>query len=281
METFETVTAAREWVARRREFGTAIHLVPTMGYLHEGHLSLMRQAKADGGDVVISIFVNPRQFGPTEDLRVYPRDLPRDSALAADAGVAAIFAPTVAEMYPPNFRTKVVIEYLATGLCGAFRPGHFEGVATVVLKLFNIIQPDAAYFGKKDYQQLKVIERLTADLNLPIRIVGCEIVREADGLAMSSRNVFLSADERVQASALNKAISRAQQMVRAGERDVKSLVGQVTQWIEREPLARAQYIEVVSTSNLAPVETIENEALLAVAVFVGKTRLIDNGVLQV
>ncbi len=279
MEILRTIREVRNWVQRQRADGYAIHFVPTMGYFHEGHLSLMRRAKADGGKVIVSIFVNPLQFGPHEDYERYPRDLERDHQLAESVGVDALFYPEVSEMYPPGYQTEVRVKRLSQPLCGRSRPGHFEGVATVVLKLFHIVTPDRAYFGEKDFQQLRIIQQLVQDMNLPVVIVPCPIVREADGLAMSSRNVYLSPEERQSATVLYKSLCWAQEQVQAGERDAQRIRQGVYERIAQEPLARIDYVEVVDAETLEPVERIERPTLVAVAVYFGKARLIDNTVL--
>lgn len=280
MQILRTVNEVRQWTRAQRAAGRAIHFVPTMGYFHEGHLSLMRHAQADGGAVVVSIFVNPLQFGAGEDLDRYPRDFERDRQMAESAGVEAIFYPEVSEMYPAGYQTEVRVKELSKPLCGKSRPGHFEGVATVVLKLFNIVSPDRAYFGMKDYQQLRVIQQMVRDLNLPTEIVPCPIVREPDGLAMSSRNVYLSAEERVAATVLYQSLQWAQAQVEAGERNAIRLREGVYQRIAAESLARIDYVEVVDAETLQPVERIEQPTLIAVAVFFGKARLIDNTVVN-
>jgi pantoate--beta-alanine ligase len=279
MEILRTIQAVRGWVQTQRGAGRSIHFVPTMGYFHEGHLSLMRRAKADGGAVIISIFVNPLQFAPNEDYERYPRDLERDRQLAESVGVEAIFYPEVSEMYPSGFQTEVRVKQLSQPLCGRSRPGHFEGVATVVLKLFNIVTPDRAYFGQKDYQQLRVIQQMVRDLNLPVEIVPCPIVREADGLAMSSRNVYLSPAERQAATVLYRSLMWAQEQVQAGERDALRLQRGVYEMLARELLAQIDYVELVDAETLQPVSRIEHPTLLALAVYFGKARLIDNTLL--
>jgi pantoate--beta-alanine ligase len=276
MEILRTVDSVRRWVKAQREAGRAIHFVPTMGYFHEGHLSLMRHAQQDNGAVIVSIFVNPLQFGAGEDLDRYPRDFERDRQMAESVGVDAIFYPDVAEMYPAGYQTEVHVKELSKPLCGRSRPGHFEGVATVVLKLFNIVTPDRAYFGMKDYQQLRVIQQLVRDMNLPVEIVPCPIVREPDGLAMSSRNVYLTPEERAAATVLYRSLQWAQAQVESGERDAHKLREGVFQQIKAEPLARIDYVEVVDAETLQPVERIERPTLIALAVFFGKARLIDN-----
>jgi pantoate--beta-alanine ligase len=280
MEILRTIDSVRQWVRAQRAQGRPVHFVPTMGYFHEGHLSLMRRAREDGGAVIVSIFVNPLQFGPSEDFERYPRDFERDRQMAESVGVAAIFYPEVAEMYPEGYQTEVQVKELSKPLCGRSRPGHFEGVATVVLKLFNIVTPDRAYFGMKDYQQLRVIQQLVRDLNLPVEIVPCPIVREADGLAMSSRNVYLSPDERAAATVLSRSLQWAQAQHAAGERDARRLRDGVYAQIAAEPLARIDYVEVVDAETLQPIECIERPALVALAVFFGKARLIDNCLLE-
>ena len=276
MEILRTIDSVRQWVRAQRAQGRPIHFVPTMGYFHEGHLSLMRRARDDGGAVIVSIFVNPLQFGPHEDLERYPRDFERDCQMAQPVGVDAIFAPEAAEMYPAGYQTEVRVQTLSQPLCGRSRPGHFEGVATVVLKLFNIVTPDRAYFGMKDYQQLRIIQQMVRDLNLPIEVVPCPIVREADGLAMSSRNVYLSPDERAAATVLYRSLQWAQGQYAAGERNAHILCDGVYRQIAAEPLARIDYVEVVDAETLQPIERLERPALVALAVFFGRARLIDN-----
>jgi pantoate--beta-alanine ligase len=257
--------------------GERIALVPTMGYLHEGHLSLVDAAREHADRVMVSLFVNPTQFGPTEDLARYPRDFERDGELCEKAGVDALFAPDATDMYPPGHSTRVEVDGpLTRGLCGARRPGHFAGVATVVTMLFNLCEPDAAVFGQKDAQQCAVVKRLTADLGLPIRIVVASIVREPDGLAMSSRNVYLSAEERAQAPVLKRSLDAAEALYRRGERRAQAFADTVRDLITTAPLARIEYVETVDASTLEPLETLDRTSLLALAVTFGKTRLIDN-----
>jgi len=265
-----------------RRAGQTIAFVPTMGYLHEGHLSLLRAGRERGELLILSIFVNPTQFGPNEDLASYPRDLERDLAVAAEAGVDLVFLPTPEIMYPLHYATYVTVEGVTEGLCGANRPGHFRGVTTVVCKLFNIVQPDVALFGQKDFQQLAVIRRMTSDLNLPVEIVGMPIVREADGLAMSSRNVYLSTEERNQALALIDALRIAAAGLQSGQQDAQSLIALATDRIRREPLATIDYIEIRDAVTLRPVTKIvtEGEAVMLMAVKVGNTRLLDNHTLS-
>jgi pantoate--beta-alanine ligase len=252
-----------------------VGLVPTMGAFHEGHLSLMRRAR-ECGCVVVSVFVNPTQFGAGEDYQRYPRELDRDAALARKVGVDVLFAPSVEDIYPAGGSTFVEVTGLTEGLCGAHRPGHFRGVATVVAKLLNIVAPDRAYFGEKDYQQLQVVRRMVRDLRIPIEIVACPTVREPDGLAMSSRNAYLSPEERRAAAVLSCALTTAQAMVRAGTMGADDLLTRTAEIIAAEPLARLQYAELVHPETLTPVESVGPEAVLALAVFIGETRLIDN-----
>jgi pantoate--beta-alanine ligase len=260
--------------------GETVALVPTMGYLHEGHLSLVRLARRHASRVMATIFVNPLQFGPREDLSRYPRDFDRDRALLEGEDVDALFAPDAEEMYPAGACTRVIVEGpLTEGLCGASRPGHFAGVATVVAKLFTICEPDAAVFGQKDAQQAAVIRRMTRDLNLPVEIVVGPIVREPDGLAMSSRNVYLSAEERAQAPVLHGALLTAEAAAAAGERRPEALLDRVRSRIASAPLARLDYAALVDAETLVPVERLGEPAILALAVFFGGTRLIDNTVL--
>lgn len=254
-------------------------LVPTMGFLHEGHLSLLRAGRQRADLLVLSIFVNPTQFGQGEDFTDYPRDLRGDSALAEAAGVDIIFAPTVSDMYPTDFATYVEVEGLTDRLCGASRPSHFRGVTTVVSKLFNILQPHAAVFGTKDFQQLVVIRRMTRDLNLPVEIVGMPIQREDDGLALSSRNHYLTAEQRCQALALNKALTVARKMVADGERDCPTIIEQLRQLISAQPDARIDYVQICAADSLSEQERIDASSVLLLAVFIGTTRLIDNAVL--
>ncbi|MCS6994694.1 MAG: pantoate--beta-alanine ligase [Anaerolineales bacterium] len=254
-------------------------LVPTMGYLHEGHLSLVRRARQECVSVAVSIFVNPTQFGPNEDLSRYPRDLERDLHLLEAAGADLVWIPSNEVMYPPGFQTWVTVETLTLPLEGAMRPGHFRGVTTVVSKLFNAVRPEKAYFGQKDAQQAAVIRQMTRDLSYPIEIVVCPTVREADGLAMSSRNTYLSPEERQAATVLFRALSAAETAYRAGERNAETLRHIMRTTIESEPLARLQYVSCADYDTLQELETVSGKALLSMAVFIGATRLIDNCVL--
>jgi pantoate--beta-alanine ligase len=279
MRLVSTAAELREAVRSARQAGKRIGLVPTMGYLHAGHRTLMTTARAESDFVVVSIFVNPMQFGPNEDLARYPRDLERDTALCASVPVDILFHPDFAEVYPEGFQTKVTIGGLTEVLCGASRPGHFDGVATVVTKLFNLVQPDVAYFGQKDAQQVAVIQRLVRDLNIPVDIRPVPTVREADGLALSSRNSYLSPDERAAALVLSRTLFWAQAEVGAGERDLVALRAAMVARIEAEPLARIEYVQIVDPLTLQPGERLTGLALAALAVRIGKTRLIDNLVL--
>lgn len=256
--------------------GKTVGFVPTMGYLHEGHLSLARMAKKQNDAVVMSIFVNPIQFGPNEDLASYPRDISRDRELAESAGVDALFYPSEKDVYPEGYGTYVNVEGLTDRMCGAKRPGHFKGVATVVAKLFGIVKPDIAYFGQKDAQQAIVIKKMAADLNMDVDIRVLPTVREKDGLAMSSRNKYLSEAERKDAVVLYKALQEAQSLIKKGERDAGKLKEAIEAVIKKSPSARIDYIAVVDAKDLKDVNVISQETLIALAVYIGKTRLIDN-----
>lgn len=281
MLVIEKIQELRKTLTDLTKQGRKVGLVPTMGYLHEGHLSLIRRAKAENALVVVSIFVNPIQFGPNEDFQRYPRDLERDQVLAEAAGTDILFAPEVGEMYPEGYQTYVeVTGGVAQRMCGASRPGHFRGVATVVLKLFNIVEPDRAYFGEKDAQQLRVIRRMARDLNLKVEIIGCPIVREADGLALSSRNVYLNQAERKAALILYRTLSRAKELIEMGERDAAVLREQLVKMIEAEPLASLDYLEIADSESLEPVAMLTGEIIIALAVRIGTTRLIDNMVFR-
>jgi len=266
----------KTWSKERLAEGYSIGFVPTMGYLHDGHLSLIHAARNENAFVVASIFVNPTQFGPAEDLSTYPRDPESDSLKCRDAGVDALFMPGVDEIYGPNFQTYVNVERVSGLLCGASRPGHFRGVATVVLKLFNIVLPTAAYFGAKDYQQLQVIKTMVGDLDLDVRVVSCPTLREADGLAMSSRNSYLTPDQRKQAVCLYQALVSARELFERGETDAESMLGAMTERIAREPDTVPDYISLVDPETLEDLKVVDRCALAALAVRVGNTRLIDN-----
>ena len=275
MKIVGTVKEVREQVKEWKKQGLSVGFVPTMGYLHEGHKSLMDAARKGNDKVVVSIFVNPMQFGPTEDLATYPRDLNHDAALCESAGVDLIFHPEAEEMYEKDFCSFVDMTGLTEGLCGKTRPIHFRGVCTVVNKLFNIVTPDHAYFGQKDGQQLAVIKRMVRDLNMDIEIVGCPIVREEDGLAKSSRNTYLSSEERKAALILSKTVALGRELAKT-EKDANKVVEAMKKNIETEPLAKIDYVEAVDALSMAPVEKLEGTCMLAMAVYIGKTRLIDN-----
>jgi pantoate--beta-alanine ligase len=260
------------WKKQRKKIG----FVPTMGYLHEGHLSLVRESKKRSDVTVVSIFVNPKQFGPKEDFNVYPRDLERDRDLLEKEGVDLLFYPSVEEMYPEGYKTYVEVEHLQGKLCGRSRPGHFRGVCTVVLKLFNLVQPDEAYFGWKDAQQVTVLQKMVEDLNVPVRIVPLPLIRDHDGLALSSRNTYLSPEERRAALVLKKSLDLAEKMIREGEKNAGRLRQMMIELISTEPLARIDYVEIVDLKTLETVDRLDRDALIALAVFVSKTRLIDN-----
>jgi pantoate--beta-alanine ligase len=281
IEQINQTTQMQEKARGIHKTGKTIGLVPTMGYFHQGHLSLMKTAKEETDYVVVSLFVNPTQFGPSEDFDRYPRDLKRDMELAKQVGIDIIFCPIIDEMYPPGFLTHVKVEGLAETLCGASRSGHFQGVTTVVCKLFNIISPDFAYFGQKDAQQAIIIKKMVEDLNFHINIRVLPIVREKDGLAMSSRNIYLSGRERKAALCLYKAIQQAKTMFNNGEREAKTLIDQANAIINDEPLATLDYLEVCHIKDLSPLEKIVDKALMALAVKIGKTRLIDNTILKI
>lgn len=279
MQIVTHIAELKQKIREARARGNTIGVVPTMGYLHEGHLTLMRRARTEQGFVIATLFVNPLQFGPTEDYAVYPRDLSRDSALAESTGINVLFAPSVDEMYPAgNGRTLtfVDVEKITTFLCGASRPGHFRGVATVVTKLFNITEADVAYFGQKDAQQVAVIRRMVADLNMNVKIVPVPIVRESDGLALSSRNQFLSPAQRQAGLVLFRSLTRARALLEDGERDSAVILSAMNELIRQEPMAELDYIAIVDTQTLEPLKQISGDALVALAARFGKTRLIDN-----
>jgi pantoate--beta-alanine ligase len=278
-ETMTILTTLKELRSARQRLAGPTGLVPTMGYLHEGHLSLVRRAKEECKSVVVSIFVNPAQFGPNEDLSKYPRDLQHDLGLLEAAGVDLVWTPTPEVIYPPGFQTWVEVEGLTIPLEGAVRPGHFRGVTTVVAKLFNAVGAEKAYFGQKDAQQAAVIRRMALDLNFPVEVTVCPTVREADGLAMSSRNSYLTPEERKAATVLYRALSAAKTAHEKDERSADALRKIVTDTVASEPLARLQYVSCADYDNLQELQQIEGKALLSMAVFVGRTRLIDNFIL--
>lgn len=271
-----TINEVRQCVEKWKREGLSIGLVPTMGYLHEGHKSLIDRAVAENDKVVVSIFVNPIQFGPNEDLDTYPRDMDRDAKVCEEAGATLVFNPAPKEMYFEDAATYINVEGLTEELCGAKRPGHFTGVCTVVSKLFNIVNPDKAYFGEKDAQQLAVIKRMVRDLNFDIQIVGCPIVREEDGLAKSSRNTYLSSKEREEALCLNQSLKKVKELLEKGETASYKIREAIEEEITKVLSAKIDYIEIVDSLSLKPVEKIEKSILIALAVYIGKTRLIDN-----
>ncbi len=276
MEIFTTISEIRAASVTAHKAGKRVGLVPTMGALHAGHLSLVRATRAQCDFVAVSIFVNPTQFAPNEDLSKYPRPFARDCELLRDEKVEFVFAPTVQEMYPPNAATSVMVQHLSERLCGKSRPGHFRGVATIVSKLFNAVSPDAAFFGQKDAAQVAVIRAMVRDLNYPVEIIACPIVRDDDGLALSSRNVYLTPQQRKQALVLHRSLSRVQELYNLGERDSEQLIDAGKRVFEREPAARLDYLEIVDPDTLAPLEDAKRGALVAVAGVLGATRLIDN-----
>ena len=280
MKIVNTINEVREAVKTWHKQGLTVGLVPTMGYLHEGHASLIARASKENDRVVVSDFLNPIQFAPNEDLASYPRDIDRDAKVCEENGADIIFHPTPEEMYHKDFSTFVDITGPSEELCGKSRPIHFRGVCTVVSKLFLIASPDRAYFGQKDAQQLAVIKRMVRDLNFDIEIVGCPIIREADGLAKSSRNTYLSPEERKAAVILHKALEKGKELVLNGEKSAKAVIDTVTQIINSEPLAKIDYVQVVDFPNIKVVEDINGDILTAVAVYIGKTRLIDNFIIE-
>ena len=276
MQLFETIDAARAFSRARRHQGKRVGLVPTMGALHDGHLSLVRAAKSQCDVVAVSIFVNPTQFGPNEDFAKYPCSFERDCALLEKENVDAVFAPSVEEMYPPGTVTHVTVEGLSEKLCGKSRPGHFRGVTTVVAKLFHITEPDVAFFGQKDAAQVAIIRRMVHDLNFPVEIVACPIVRESNGLAMSSRNAYLDSQQRKSALVLYRSLARVREVFDRGERNTAKLITAGKETIAKDTGVRLDYFEVVDPETLDPLARINKPALVAVAAFVGTTRLIDN-----
>jgi len=281
LKTVDSISRMQTFVKILKKEGRTIGLVPTMGALHEGHLSLMRAAKTHTDVVVVSIFVNPLQFGPSEDFGKYPRDFARDEEMASRVGVDVIFCPKAEEMYPAGYSTYVNVEGLTEGLCGASRPGHFKGVTTVVTKLFSIVKPDIAYFGQKDAQQAFVIRRMVENLNMGIDIKVLPTIREKDGLAISSRNVFLSKEERREATALYVSLKKAESAVRGGEREPRAVIAAIEEVIRECPSAEIDYISIVDTQSLKDVTVIAGEVLIALAVTIGHTRLIDNTIMKV
>ncbi|TCO73782.1 pantoate--beta-alanine ligase [Marinisporobacter balticus] len=272
----ENIKEIREVIKKEKKDGKTIGFVPTMGYLHEGHLSLIRKAKAENDFVVVSVFVNPTQFGVGEDYETYPREIEKDSELAKSAGADRVFHPAVEEMYPATYQTDVEVKKITQKLCGSSRPGHFKGVTTVVCKLFHIVNPDRAYFGQKDAQQVTVIQQMVRDLHMDLEVIPCPIVRETDGLALSSRNTYLNEEERKAGLILSKSLFLAEDLIKNGERDAMKIKNLIRENITKEPLANIDYIEVVNANNLAQLHELQDEVLIAIAVKIGKTRLIDN-----
>jgi len=280
MNTIQSVSDMQQWVSTTREAGKKIAFVPTMGFLHEGHVALMREGKRRGDYLVVSIFVNPTQFGVGEDYEDYPRDLEGDAEKVSSAGGDIIFAPSVKEMYPSGYQTFVAVEKVTQNLCGASRPTHFQGVTTVVAKLFNIVKPHVAIFGEKDYQQLVTIRQMTRDLNFDIEIIGMPTIREEDGMAMSSRNKYLSSEERKQALCLFNALNQVEKLFQGGEKNAKKLIDRAAEIIRVQPAAAIDYVKVCHPETIEDLEWIDDKALMALAVKIGKTRLIDNRVLK-
>lgn len=276
MKIITKIQGVRQQVKIWKQAGFSVGFVPTMGYLHEGHASLIEKAHAENDKVIVSDFVNPMQFGPSEDLASYPRDIERDNKISEAAGADCIFHPDADEMYFPDFSSFVDMTQLTEELCGKSRPIHFRGVCTVVSKLFNIVNPDRAYFGEKDAQQLAVIRHMVQDLNFDVEVVGCPIIREDDGLAKSSRNSYLSSEERQAAVVLNTSLNQIRNKIQAGEHNVATLLTTLSQQISSEPLAKIDYLEIVDSRSLKPVTEINDDILVAIAVYIGKTRLIDN-----
>lgn len=276
MRIINSIKDIRDQVKDWKKDGLSVALVPTMGYLHEGHESLIKKASKENDKVVVSIFVNPMQFGINEDLSTYPRDINRDSHVCENNGASVIFNPSVEDMYERGFSTFVDMKNLTVGLCGQSRPTHFRGVCTVVNKLFNIVNPDKAYFGQKDAQQLAIIKQMVRDLNIAVEIIGCPIVREIDGLAKSSRNTYLSSEERKAATIINKSLKKAESLIEDGERDCKNIIEFIKSEISKESLAKIDYISIVDNETIKDVHVIVGNSLIAVAVFIGNTRLIDN-----
>lgn len=281
MKVVHTINEVREIVKNWKKEGLSIGFVPTMGYLHEGHKSLILKSVSENDKTVVSVFVNPTQFGPNEDLAKYPRDLLRDTELVESAGADLIFNPEPSEMYPEHFTTTVNTSEVTEHLCGAKRPVHFGGVCQVLTKLFNIVTPNKAYFGQKDAQQLAVVKRFVRDLNFDIEIIGCPIIREDDGLAKSSRNTYLSPEERKAAPILYKSLLEGKKLIEAGERKASVIIKKITDVLNEEPLAKIDYVSIVDNQNIQPIETLKGEILVAIAVYIGTTREIDNFIYEV
>lgn len=281
MKVIKFVRQMQQFAANAKNKGKTIGFVPTMGYLHQGHISLMRQAKKDTDIVVASIFVNPAQFGPKEDFKKYPRDFKRDCALLKSAGVDIVFSPKVKDMYPNNYQTYVEVTGLSKYLCGKARPGHFKGVATIVTKLFNIVKPDIAYFGQKDVQQAIIIKQMACDLNMDCQIKTMPIVREPDGLAMSSRNVYLNPSERKHALVIKNALQKASDMINSDEKDLRVIKAAMRRIIKSSPAAKIDYISIVDLQTLRDIKSVRGRFFIALAIKIGKTRLIDNAEIHV
>ena len=281
MDVITSVQQMKLFSARARATNKRIAFVPTMGFLHEGHLSLMREGKKQGDILIVSIFVNPTQFGPSEDFEKYPRDFVRDSRMAESVGVDVLFAPEASEMYPPDHQSFIRVTEVTRGLCGKSRPTHFQGVATVVGMLFNIVRPHVALFGEKDYQQLITIQQMVKDLQMDVEVVGMPIIREVDGLAMSSRNTYLQPEERKAALSLHRSLKRARELIFNGECRAGHLINEMSEVIQLEPLVRMDYIEICDARTLEPVDRIDRDVVIALAAYVGKVRLIDNFVYRI
>lgn len=275
------INETREIISKWKSQNFSIGFVPTMGYLHDGHLSLIKKSHMENNKTVVSIFVNPTQFGPKEDLSTYPRDFDADRQKCEDALVDLIFFPTAEEMYPSDYYTYVNVNYLTTNLCGKSRPNHFQGVCTVLAKLFNIIKPNKAYFGQKDAQQLSVVKKMVRDLNFDLEIVGCPIIREPDGIAISSRNSYLNKEERKAATCLSQSLKLAKELINNGECKISFIKNSMSNLISNQPLAKIDYIEFVDLNNLQPIDTIKKSSLCAIAVYIGNTRLIDNFIIWI
>lgn len=276
MRVIETINDLKAIIKSQKTSNKSIGFVPTMGYLHEGHLSLAKQSISDNDFTIMSIFVNPTQFGPNEDFDKYPRDTERDLSLAENVGVDVVFMPSVEELYPQGYKTYVEVNDITEVLCGASRKGHFRGVTTIVSKLFNIVTPDKAYFGQKDAQQAIVIKKMVSDLNIQVEVVTCQIIRESDGLAMSSRNVYLSPEERSAAVILSQTLFWAEKEILNGQNDIALIIEKIKNKISSEELAKIDYVEALDLSTLEPIKTSNDSILIALAVWFGKTRLIDN-----
>jgi pantoate--beta-alanine ligase len=281
MEIIRMVKEMKEFSSQSRKAGKRIAFVPTMGYFHEGHLNLMREARKKGDLLIISLFVNPTQFGPSEDFKNYPRDFERDRKMAEGVGVDILFAPEASDMYPPNHQTIVRVEKVTQNLCGRSRPTHFQGVTTVVLMLFEIVMPHVAIFGEKDYQQLVSIQQMARDLHMSVEVLGMPTVREADGLAMSSRNTYLLPDQRKAALSLYRSLQKAKELLQKGERKADRILREMNEILRSEPLVRMDYVQICDAHTLQDVDRIEGDVVVALAAYLGKTRLIDNLVFQI